>query len=102
MAYKHLSPQQLVSWIADHKSITLIDIRDQQSYLNGHIDSAQHIHNGNVEGFVASASKSAPLVVCCYHGNSSQGAADYFSQQGFTDCYSLDGGYEAWAAQQNT
>jgi thiosulfate sulfurtransferase len=34
--------------------------------------------------------------VCCYHGNSSQGAAQYFAEQGFTQAYSLDGGYEMW------
>ncbi|CRR54182.1 Thiosulfate sulfurtransferase GlpE [Pseudomonas aeruginosa] len=35
-------------------------------------------------------------MVVCYHGNSSQSAAAYFIQQGFSDVYSLDGGFELW------
>ena len=45
---------------------------------------------------IAAADLDAPLVVVCYHGNSSQSAAAYFIQQGFSDVYSLDGGFELW------
>ena len=37
-----------------------------------------------------------PLVVVCYHGNSSQSAAAYLAGQGFSEVYSLDGGIELW------
>jgi thiosulfate sulfurtransferase len=37
-----------------------------------------------------------PVIVICYHGNSSQGAAQYLLQQGYDQVYSLDGGFEAW------
>ena len=36
------------------------------------------------------------MVVCCYHGISSQGAAAYFAEQGFNEVYSMMGGFEAW------
>jgi len=78
------------------KPFTLIDIRDRQSFEQGHIAGAIHIDNGNVDDFLMRTDKSLPLVVCCYHGNSSQGAADYFQQQGFHQSFSLDGGYEYW------
>ncbi len=95
MPFKHLSVTEL-QLLVKEKPITLIDIRDQPSYLAGHIDGALHIDNNNVEQFLVDANRELPLVVCCYHGNSSQGAADYFNQQGFEDAYSLDGGYTAW------
>jgi thiosulfate sulfurtransferase len=34
--------------------------------------------------------------VVCYHGNSSQSAAAYLVSQGFSEVYSLDGGFELW------
>jgi thiosulfate sulfurtransferase len=37
-----------------------------------------------------------PVVVCCYHGNSSQSAAQFLVEQGFTEVYSLNGGFEQW------
>ena len=37
-----------------------------------------------------------PILVMCYHGISSQGAAQYLVNQGFEQVYSVDGGFEAW------
>jgi thiosulfate sulfurtransferase len=37
-----------------------------------------------------------PILVMCYHGISSQGAAQYLVNQGFEEVYSVDGGFEAW------
>ena len=99
MSFQHLSVPQLVK-LQEKSAVTLVDIRDQQSYLRGHIPKSQWIHEGNVDEFIASADLDIPLVVCCYHGNASQGAADHFFRQGFEDVYSLDGGFTAWAGQQ--
>ena len=97
MGFKHLSSQQLQAWLTeDPTRLSLIDIRDRQSYDAGHIESARHVDNSSVESFLMQSDKLKPLVVCCYHGNSSQGAADYFNAQGFHETYSLDGGYENW------
>lgn len=94
-------PYQCIS-IADAKSlidkseVTLLDIRDAASYDAGHIPNAINVNNDNVEVVLSHADKSKPLLVCCYHGNSSKGAADYFNAAGFGESYSIDGGYEEW------
>lgn len=72
------------------------DIRDAMSFEAGHISGAQRVDNNNIAEFIAAADKNKPLLVCCYHGNSSQGAAQYFAEQGFSEAYSLDGGFEMW------
>jgi len=74
----------------------IIDIRDAMSYQAGRMTNAIRIDNENIEQYMAQANQQAPLIVCCYHGNSSQNAAHYFSEQGFQDVYSLDGGFEQW------
>lgn len=74
----------------------VVDIRDPQSYALGHITGSRHIDNYSVADFIREADMDAPLVVVCYHGNSSQSAAAYFVQQGFSEVYSLDGGFELW------
>ena len=76
----------------------VVDIRDDASFAAGHIPDAVHIHNSNIQEFIADADLDSPLLVCCYHGNMSQSAAAYFADRGFTDAYSIDGGYEAWRA----
>ena len=74
----------------------IIDIRDAMSFDAGRITGAQRVDNNNISEFMAAADKNTPLLVCCYHGNSSQGAAQYFAEQGFSEVYSLDGGFEMW------
>ena len=71
-----------------------VDIRDPASFAAGHLRGAVHLTQANVEPFLADTAAEKPLVIYCYHGNSSQGAADWLSEQGFNDVVSLDGGYE--------
>ncbi len=73
----------------------VVDIRDPQSYAMGHISGSRHIDNYSVADFIREADMDAPLVVVCYHGNSSQSAAA-ISPAGFSEVYSLDGGFELW------
>ncbi len=74
----------------------VVDIRDPHSFANGHISGSQHLDNHSLADFIARADFDAPLVVVCYHGNSSQSAANYLVHQGFSEVYSLDGGFELW------
>ena len=85
--------------LIDGENATVVDIRDPASFHGGHIEQAIHVDQNNVAEFVEKTDKSLPLIVCCYHGNMSQGAADYFNRQGFERAYSLDGGYSEWSKQ---
>ncbi len=99
MSFKHLSVAQLRQLLLSDISVTMIDIRDEGSFASGNIPGSVSLIEFGVDTFVREASKSLPLVVVCYHGNSSQSAAKYMVEQGFTEVYSLDGGYTAWAAE---
>ena len=94
--FEHLSVAQTRQLIEQQNPL-LVDIRDRQSYSQGHIEGAQHIDNDSLPDFLASADKNRPVIVCCYHGNSSQPAAEWFNQQGFSRSYSMDGGMKEWA-----
>ena len=76
----------------------VVDIRDPQSFAMGHIKGSLHLDNHSLPDFIARADLDAPLIVSCYHGNSSQSAAAYLAHQGFTEVYSLDGGFDGWHA----
>lgn len=77
----------------------IVDIRDEGSYAELHISSAYNLNNHNLPEYIGQADFDKPLIVCCYHGISSQSAAAYLAHQGFDEVYSLDGGFEAWRAQ---
>ena len=72
------------------------DIRDEQSFKLGHIEGATHLDNHVLQQFIEEADPAQPLIIYCYHGNSSQSAAQYFVDKDFTQVYSMDGGFEEW------
>ncbi|AKH70437.1 Rhodanese-related sulfurtransferase [Spongiibacter sp. IMCC21906] len=93
-AFKRISPQQAQELISTGGQ--LVDIRDEQSYQMAHIPNSVHLGNHNLQAFVDSTDPEKALIVVCYHGNSSQSAAQYFADQNFSEVYSMDGGFELW------
>lgn len=80
----------------DRAEAIFVDVRDPGSYRAAHIRGAVHLNDGNVREFVESTDKQKAVVVYCYHGNSSLGAAAYLIESGFKDVASMSGGFEAW------
>jgi rhodanese-related sulfurtransferase len=78
----------------------MIDIRDAESFRRGHIEGAQLVTEKTFARFLAETPRETPVIVCCYHGQSSRPVAGALAEAGFAKAYSLDGGYEAWAAAQ--
>lgn len=93
--FAHISIQQTQD-MSQKKDIRVVDIRDEQSFNTGHIESAYHLTNDSLTQFVQDTDFETPVVVCCYHGHSSQQAAQFLIHQGFDEVYSLDGGFEEW------
>ena len=93
--FKELDPHKAQEMV-EEGSVNVIDIRDPGSYSAGHIPSAVSLNDTNVKEFIESTDKENPLIVYCYHGISSRGAAEYLSQNGFKEVYSMTGGFEAW------
>lgn len=96
--FQRISIQQAQE-LQQQASAIVVDIRDPQSYANGHIPDSIHLTNDNVAEFIEQTDKSQPVVVVCYHGNSSQPAAQFLAEQGFEQVFSMDGGFEAWKLQ---
>lgn len=95
MTFQCISIEHATEIINDGEA-TILDIRDPQSYSQGNIENSIHVSNDNVEDVIKNADKSKPLIIYCYHGNSSKSAAGYFFNRGFEHAYSVDGGFEEW------
>lgn len=96
--FKHISVQETATLMTE-PGVVIADIRDEQSFAAGHIKGACHLSNTNLQQFMQQTEFEQPVVVVCYHGNSSQSAAQYLVQQGFEQVYSMDGGFESWRQQ---
>ena len=97
-SFKHMSVSDLQAVMAN-KSHVVVDIRDANSFANGRIAEAINLSNESIADFLREADLDAPVVVCCYHGISSQQAAEFLISQDFTEVYSLDGGFTQWQTE---
>lgn len=93
--FKHISVAETAERLAKQQ-VVIADIRDEQSFATAHIEGAYHLTSISLSAFMQQHDFDAAVVVVCYHGNSSQGAAQYLVQQGFDEVYSMDGGMAAW------
>ena len=77
----------------------VLDVRDRASFDGAHIEAAQHVSHANLSDVLGVTARTRPVLIYCYHGNASREYAQIFSDFGFAEVYSLDGGYEAWRCQ---
>lgn len=94
----HTEAEQLMS----ARKIVIADVRDQDSYDEGHIANAIHLSIAKMQDYCDHADKTKPMLVYCYHGISSQSVAQHLVDQGFKEIYSLIGGFEAWRTHHPT
>jgi len=94
--FSRISIEKSNKLIKHNSNLTIADIRDKQSFETSRIPNAIHITSESVNDFIEKTDKEMPLLVYCYHGNSSIQAADYFARNGFEQVYSMDGGYSEY------
>jgi thiosulfate/3-mercaptopyruvate sulfurtransferase len=80
-------------------NLLVLDARDAGSFNKSHIDGAQHLSSAGLPAVFGATARSRPILIYCYHGNASREYAQTFSDFGFSEVYSLDGGYEAWRSR---
>jgi thiosulfate sulfurtransferase len=98
--FAHISVQETQNKLLEGK-VRIVDIRDDAAFAAGHIKDSIQLTNGSLQSFMSDVEFDTPVIVCCYHGVSSQQAAQFLIHQGFEEVYSLDGGFEAWRKNQS-
>ena len=93
--FKEIQVEEAAKMLDSGKAL-FVDVRDPASYEAAHIPGAFFLNDSNVEEFVKKREKTKPVVVYCYHGHTSHGAAAYLTDQGFKEVYSVMGGFEQW------
>ena len=76
----------------------LVDVREDSEWTAAHAAGAIHLGRGSIErDIVATApDKGSKLVLYCGGGYRSALAADNLQKMGYTNVYSLAGGWRAW------
>jgi rhodanese-related sulfurtransferase len=80
------------------EQLALVDVREDHEWEAGHLPGAVHLSRGVLERDVEARfpDPETPLVLQCGGGFRSALAADNLRRMGYTNVYSLAGGYRDW------
>lgn len=95
--YENISIEQ-AHQILEGSSCTVFDIRDGNSYEQGRLPGAQRFNEQIIRRMRNTGQRNSPILIYCYHGNSSKDIAKLLCDIGFSKVYNLNGGYTAWQA----
>ena len=95
MPYEDIRAEELPTFIDKHQPV-ILDMRDQVAYANDHIEGALPADEMMIRKLMKN--RAQPVVLCCYHGNSSRELATFLCQMGMQRVYNLEGGWHAWSA----
>ena len=76
----------------------LIDVREDNEWNEAHAAAAKHLGKGIIERDIESTvpDKSTELILYCGGGYRSALAADVLQNMGYTNVWSMAGGWKAW------
>ena len=79
---------------------TLVDVREDNEWNDGHAEGATHIGRGVIERDIVGKfpDKNAVLILYCGGGYRSALAADNLQRMGYRNVLSMAGGWTAWKA----
>jgi len=84
--------------IRRNPSARLVDVREDNEWQAGHAVGAEHLGKGIIERDIESKvpDKSTELILYCGGGYRSALAADVLQNMGYTNVYSMAGGWKDW------
>ena len=84
--------------LAADSGARLIDVREDDEWRTGHAAGAEHLGKGIIERDIEAAvpDKAMELILYCGGGYRSALAADVLQGMGYTNVWSMAGGWKAW------
>ncbi len=95
---KEITPGQLKQMLDAGEDLTIVDIRERDEWVQGHIPDALFIPRGYLELQIEQyqPDRSKPIVVYCAGGVRSALAARNLKEMGYENVISLLGGFNGW------
>lgn len=82
----------------DDNDVKLVDVREDNEWNDAHAAGAIHLGKGIIERDIETTvpDKNAEIILYCGGGFRSALAADALQQMGYTNVFSMAGGWKAW------
>jgi rhodanese-related sulfurtransferase len=88
--------------MSENKEVKLIDVREDNEWNEAHAAGAIHLGKGVIERDIEKTvpDKDAELILYCGGGYRSALATDSLQKMGYTNVWSMAGGWKAWKASE--
>jgi hydroxyacylglutathione hydrolase len=93
-----LSAHDLSQKLKQGDPLTVLDVRTEQEWSDGHIEGALHIHGGTLEERFEEVPKDKPVAVICGSGYRATIASSFLQREGYQEVANVMGGMSAWKA----
>jgi len=87
---------QTVAEVKGRADVTVLDVREQWEYDEGHIPGVVLIPLGELPNRLSEVPTDKTVIVTCRTGNRSSQAANFLRQNGFDNVHNMLGGIVAW------
>lgn len=92
---KEIHANEMPGLLAANPHAKLIDVREESEYAAGHVEGAEWLGKGVIERDIEARhpDKTEPLYLYCGSGQRSVIAADNLQKMGYSNVWSVDGGW---------
>ena len=95
---REVTVDQTRARLSENRDILLVDVREDHEWTDSHAAGAIHLGKGIIERDIETTvpDKATELILYCGGGYRSALAADVLQNMGYTNVFSMAGGWKAW------
>ena len=95
---REISVSDTQARLAKDQNVLLVDVREDDEWRDGHATGAKHLGKGIIERDIEQQvpDKDTELILYCGGGYRSALVADVLQRMGYTNAWSMAGGWKAW------
>ncbi len=88
---KTILPNELNKRLESQEKVVIIDVREPEEWVSGHIPNAKHIPLGSIPNRLDEIDPNTETVVVCRSGNRSGQACEFLAAKGYKVVNMVDG-----------
>lgn len=95
----NLSPAEVQKRVESGDKVTILDVREDWEFKEGHIPGAKLIPLGTLPDRLKELNSAQPVIVVCRSGNRSAQGSQILTKAGFQQVFNMSGGMLQWKGQ---
>ncbi|WP_337031478.1 rhodanese-like domain-containing protein [Paenibacillus illinoisensis] len=95
MSFKEIAPQEVAERLNKGETLTMLDVREPEEWMEGHVAGSNHIPLGELDVRHEELDPTQEIIVICRSGNRSGKACELLNEKGFK-VVNMTGGLIAW------